>query len=218
VRVTARTSAGDEGLLNIEREVELSGPIHDKGVLILHSYLSALFAHIAPLALNASIVFEQEYHGVEGDSASCAELYALLSSLSGLPIKQGIAVTGAVNQHGEVLPVGGINEKIEGYFRICERMGLDGQQGVLIPQRNRRHLMLDGHLKQAVAQGRFHVYTVAHMSEGLALLTGHESGITDAAGVFAADTVLGRAQKTLQAYRRACQLADHPKAEHKHRH
>jgi predicted ATP-dependent protease len=217
VRVTARTSAGDEGLLNIEREVELSGPIHDKGVLILHSYLSALFAHIAPLALNASIVFEQEYHGVEGDSASCAELYALLSSLSGLPLKQGIAVTGAVNQHGEVLPVGGINEKIEGYFCICERMGLDGQQGVLIPQRNRRHLMLDGHLKQAVAQGRFHVYTVAHVSEGLALLTGHESGITDAAGVFAADTVLGRAQKTLQTYRRACQLADHPKAEHKHR-
>jgi len=111
VRVTARTYAGNEGLLNIEREVEMSGPIHDKGVLILHSYLSALFSHIAPLALNAAIVFEQEYFGVEGDSASCAELYAVLSSLSGLPIRQGIAVTGAVNQHGEVLPVGGINEK-----------------------------------------------------------------------------------------------------------
>jgi predicted ATP-dependent protease len=217
VRVTARTSAGDEGLLNIEREVELSGPIHDKGVLILHSYLSALFAHIAPLALNASIVFEQEYHGVEGDSASCAELYALLSSLSGLPLKQGIAVTGAVNQHGEVLPVGGINEKIEGYFRICERMGLDGQQGVLIPQRNRRHLMLDGHVAQAVADGTFHIYTVAHVSEGMALLTGHESGISAVSGVFLPDTVLGRAQKTLQVYRRACQLADHPRPARKHR-
>ena len=130
---------GEDGLLNIEREVEMSGPIHDKGVLILHNYLSALFTHNAPLALNASIVFEQEYSGVEGDSASCAELYALLSSLSGLPLRQGIAVTGAVNQHGEVLPVGGLNEKIEGYFRICATAGLDGSQGVLIPRRNRRH-------------------------------------------------------------------------------
>src|SRR3989338_778588 len=143
VRVTARTYAGDDGLLNIEREVEMSGPIHDKGVLILHNYLSALFAANAPLALNASIVFEQEYSGVEGDSASCAELYALLSSLSGLPLKQGIAVTGALNQHGEVLPVGGLNEKIEGYFKVCEKLGLDGKQGVLIPGRNRRHLMLE---------------------------------------------------------------------------
>ena len=143
VRVTARTYAGEDGLVNIEREVEMSGPIHDKGVLILQNYLSALFAHIAPLALNAAIVFEQEYNGVEGDSASCAELYALLSSLADLPLRQGIAVTGAVNQHGEVLPVGGINEKIEGYFRVCENFGLDGSQGVLIPHRNRRHLMLE---------------------------------------------------------------------------
>ena len=215
VRVTARTYAGNEGLLNIEREVEMSGPIHDKGVLILHSYLSALFAHLAPLALNASIVFEQEYHGIEGDSASCAELYVVLSSLSNLPLKQGIAVTGAVNQHGEVLPVGGVNEKIEGYFRICQRAGLDGTQGVLIPQRNRRHLMLERGLVDAVAQGLFRIYTAEHASEGIALLTGVSSGMPMGASGYANDSVLGHAQKTLQAYRRACQHVDHPKLPHR---
>jgi predicted ATP-dependent protease len=223
VRVTARTYAGDEGLLNIEREVEMSGPIHDKGVLILHSYLSALFAHMAPLALNASIVFEQEYHGVEGDSASCAELYVLLSSLSGLPLRQGIAVTGAVNLHGDVLPVGGINEKIEGYFRICEKAGLDGQQGVLIPSRNRRHLMLDRPVQDAVAQGLFHIYAAGHVCDGMALLTGFDSGmdVTRTArldpGGYAPESVLGQAQKTLKAFRHACQLADAPKVSSKHR-
>jgi predicted ATP-dependent protease len=215
VRLTARTYAGNEGLLNIEREVEMSGPIHDKGVLILHSYLLALFSFMAPLALNASIVFEQEYQGVEGDSASCAELYALLSSLSGLPLKQGIAVTGALNQHGEVLPVGGINEKIEGYFRICQTAGLDGSQGVLIPHRNRRHLMLDHAVVAAVEQGLFHIYTADHVGAGMALLTGCASGMSETVGVYAPDSVLGRAQKTLQAFRRACQLAENPKAPRK---
>ena len=210
-RVTARTFAGDDGLLNIEREVEMSGPIHDKGVLILQSYLSALFAHIAPLALNASIVFEQEYNGVEGDSASCAELYALLSSLSGLPLKQGIAVTGAVNQHGEVLPVGGVNEKIEGYFRVCEKAGLDGSQGVLIPRRNRRHLMLERKVIEAVAKGLFHIHTAEHASEGLELLTGMPAGTANAAGIYPRGSVLGHAQKTLQAYRRACQASGRQK-------
>jgi predicted ATP-dependent protease len=212
VRVTAHTSAGEDGLINVEREVALSGPIHDKGVLILQSYLSTLFAAQAPLALNATLVFEQEYHGIEGDSASCAELYALLSCLSGLPLKQGIAVTGAVNQHGEVLPVGGINEKIEGFFRICATAGLTGGQGVLIPQRNRRHLMLGSEVTQAVAQGRFHIYTAEHVSEGIELLTGQASGLPGTASGYAPDTVLGQAQKTLQAYRQACQLADSPRA------
>ena len=195
VRVTASTHAGEEGLLNIEREVELSGPIHDKGVLILQSYLSALFAHIAPLALNAAVVFEQEYSGVEGDSASCAEFYALLSSLSGLPLRQGIGVTGAVNQHGEMLPVGGINEKIEGYFRSCELLGLDGQQGVLMPQRNRRDLMLAPRLVEAVAQGRFHIYTADRVSDGMELLTGRRASASWAPQGYPADTVLGRAQR-----------------------
>lgn len=219
VRITARTFAGQEGLLNIEREVDMSGPIHDKGVLILHSYLTALFSHVAPLALNASIVFEQEYSGVEGDSASCAELYALLSSLSGLPLRQGIAITGALNQHGEVLPVGGINEKIEGWFRTCATAGLDGTQGVLIPARNQRHLMLDRSVLDAVERGLFHVYTMGHVSEGIALLTGEASGMSPAellqaqadelAGGAATveDTVMQRAEVTLRAYRRACQVA-----------
>ena len=216
VRVTARTFAGEDGLLNIEREVEMSGPIHDKGVLILQHYLSALFSRIAPLALNASIVFEQEYSGVEGDSASCAELYVLLSSLSGLPLKQSIAVTGAVNQHGEVLPVGGINEKIEGYFGICAAAGLDGSQGVLIPYRNRRHLMLDHKVIEAVEQGLFRIHTVEHVSAGIELLTGLSSGMTDEAGDYPQHSVLGHAQLTLQSYRRACQESHHPKPERKH--
>jgi predicted ATP-dependent protease len=204
VRVTASTHAGEEGLLNIEREVELSGPLHDKGVLILQSYLSGLFAHIAPLALNAAVVFEQEYIGVEGDSASCAEFYALLSSLSGLPLRQAIAVTGAVNQHGEMLPVGAINEKIEGYFRSCELLGLDGRQGVLMPHRNRRHLMLAPRLVEAVSQGRFHIYTADLASDGMELLTQQKFGTLGPQG-YPAETVLGRAQRTLEDYRRACQ-------------
>ena len=211
VRITARSFAGQEGLLNIDREVHMSGPIHDKGVLILHGYLTALFSHVAPLALNASIVFEQEYSGVEGDSASCAELYALLSSLSGLPLRQGIAVTGALNQHGEVLPVGGINEKIEGWFQACSTAGLDGTQGVLIPARNRRHLMLARPILDAVERGLFHVYTAEHVAEGIALLTGQASGMAGATDDMA-DTVLGRAEQTLRAYRRACQSAGHTRA------
>lgn len=217
VRVTARTYAGEEGLLNIEREAKLSGPIHDKGVMILHSYLSALFGHIAPLALNAAVVFEQEYSGVEGDSASCAEFYALLSSLSGLSLKQGIAVTGAVNQHGELLPVGGINEKVEGYFRSCELLGLDGQQGVLIPGRNRQHLMLAPAVVEAVANGRFHIYTADLASQGMELLTGVPFGKL-VAFEYPADTVLGRAQRTLQAYRQSCETpraASNPRRLHR---
>jgi len=152
------------------------------------------------------VVFEQEYSGVEGDSASCAEFYALLSSLSGLPLRQGIAVTGAVNQHGEMLPVGGINEKIEGYFRSCELMGLTGHQGVLIPRRNRRHLMLERRVVEAVEQGRFQIWTADAAGEGMELLTGQRFGELGAGG-YPADTVLGRAQKTLQDYRKACQAS-----------
>jgi predicted ATP-dependent protease len=212
VRLSARTYAGEEGLLNIEREVELSGPLHDKGVFILQNYLAALFAPLAPLCLNASIVFEQQYHGVEGDSASCAELYALLSSLSGLPLRQGIAVTGAVNQHGEVLPVGGINEKIEGWFRVCEAAGLDGSQGVLIPVRNRRHLMLEPRVVDAVARGLFQIHAAAQAGEGIELLTGVPAGELNAAGQYPRDSVLGHAQASLLAFRRACQMQEHPRA------
>jgi predicted ATP-dependent protease len=216
VRLTAHAYAGEDGLLNIEREVELSGPIHDKGVFILQNYLAALFAHLAPLSLNASIVFEQQYHGVEGDSASCAELYALLSALSGLPLKQGIAVTGAVNQHGEVLPVGGINEKIEGWFSVCEAAGLDGSQGVLIPARNRRHLMLAPRVVEAVARGRFHIHAAEHVTAGIELLTGVVAGEPNAAGHYPSDSVLGHVQDTLLAFRRACQMQEHTRTPRRH--
>ncbi|MDD2721080.1 MAG: AAA family ATPase [Gallionella sp.] len=212
VRITARTFAGSDGLLNIEREVEMSGPVHDKGVLILQHYLSALFAHLAPLALSASLVFEQEYHGVEGDSASCAELFALLSSLSGQPVKQGIAVTGALNQHGEVLPVGGINEKIEGYFRVCEAAGLTGSQGVLIPSRNLRHLMLERRVVEAVAHGNFHIHAFEHVLDGAKLLMGLPAGEPDDSGEYPHGTLLARVQKALHGYRRACQANEHPKS------
>ncbi len=208
VRLSARAFAGDTGLLNIEREVELSGPVHDKGVLILEHYLNGLFAANAPLSLSASIAFEQQYHGVEGDSASCAELYALLSALSGLPLAQGLAVTGAVNQHGEVLPVGGINEKIEGWFRVCAHIGLDGRQGVLIPARNHRHLMLAPEVIAAVTAGRFHVYAATTVAEGVERLTGVAAGAADGAGRYPAKSVFGRAQATLQAFRRAWRAVD----------
>ena len=217
VCVSARTFPGKEGVLNIEREVEMSGPNHDKGVFILETYLIALFGHVAPLSLNASLVFEQEYHGVEGDSASCAELIALLSSLSGVPVKQGIAVTGAVNQHGDVLPVGGINEKIEGFFRVCEAAGLDGAQGVLVPRRNLRHLMLGRHVLAAVREGRFHVHAVEDVSEAIELATGVPAGVADEHGNYPHGSVLGAAQKTLHAYRRACHVAEHPPQKVGHR-
>ncbi len=204
VRVTARTYAGERGLLNVEREAALSGPIHDKGMLILQSYLSSLFAHIAPLALEASVAFEQQYSGIEGDSASCAEFYALLSSLAEVPVRQGIAVTGAVNQNGEMMPVGGINQKIEGWFRSCELLGLDGEQGVLIPSRNVRHLMLDRRIVDAVAAGRFHIHAADLASEGMAFLCGMDFGIGGVDG-YPADSVLGRAQRRLQDFRRACE-------------
>ena len=214
VRVTARVFAGENGLMNIAHEVDMSGPIHDKGVLILQNYLSALFAHLAPLAMNASIVFEQEYSGIEGDSASCAEFFALLSALSRVPIKQSIAITGAMNQYGEVLPVGGINDKIEGFFSLCEKTGLNGEQGVLIPHQNKPRLMLNYNVIEAVRKGLFHIYTMKHVTEGIELLTDLPSGITDKRKVkkYPAKTVLDHAEKTLIDFRFACQ-ASHSKSD-----
>lgn len=170
VRITANCYAGAQGVVTIDREVTMSGPTHDKGVLILQSWLRKYFTESNPLNLTASIVFEQEYNGVDGDSASCAELFALVSSLVNLPIKQGFAVTGAMNQHGEVLPVGGLNEKIEGYFRVCQQLGLNGQQGVLLPARNVRHLMLSAEVINAVKNGQFHIMTMNHVLEGIKFL------------------------------------------------
>jgi predicted ATP-dependent protease len=200
IRITARCYPGQKGLINIDREVNMSGPNHDKGIFILQNWLSASFSHLAPLSLNASLVFEQEYNGVEGDSASCAELFALLSSLANLPIQQGIAITGALNQFGEVMPIGGVNEKIEGYFRVCLALGLTGQQGVIIPKRNQRHLLLDNAVVQAVEKGQFHVIAIDHVLEGIAYLTQHS-----------AEIVMTNAQETLAHYRKTLESNSPPK-------
>ncbi|MBI3152806.1 MAG: AAA family ATPase [Chloroflexi bacterium] len=175
-RITARTGVGKAGVINIEREIELGGPIHNKGVMILTGYLNGKFAQETPLAFSASITFEQSYEEVEGDSASSAELYALLSSMSGYPIRQNLAVTGSVNQHGQVQAIGGVNEKIEGFFDVCRMKGLSGDQGVLIPQSNVKNLMLREDVVDAVKAGQFHVYPVSTIDEGIELLTGIEAG------------------------------------------
>ncbi|MEJ2033074.1 MAG: ATP-binding protein [Deltaproteobacteria bacterium] len=175
-RVTARTHMGSNGVVNIDREAKLGGRIHNKGTMILSGYLGGKYALNVPLTLSASITFEQLYEGVEGDSASSTELYALLSSLSELPIRQELAVTGSVNQRGEVQAIGGVNEKIEGFFEVCRAKGLTGSQGVMIPAANCTHLMLREHVVAAVAEGKFHIYPVATIDEGITLLTGTEAG------------------------------------------
>ena len=198
-RITARIRIGRGEVLDIEREVELGGPLHSKGVLILSSFLAARYAADHPLSLSASLVFEQSYGGVDGDSASSAELYALLSALAELPIRQGIAVTGSVNQFGEVQAIGGVNEKIEGFFDICAARGLTGDQGVLIPAANVSHLMLRADVVQAAAGGRFAIYPVTTVDEGIALLTRTPAGEPSADGAFAAGTVNALVQRKLTA-------------------
>ncbi len=188
-RITAKIRLGKGELIDIEREVDLSGAIHSKGVLILSSFLAARFAQRRPLSLSASLAFEQSYGKVDGDSASVAELCALLSALSDLPIQQNFAVTGSVNQHGQVQPIGGVNEKIEGFFDICNRRGLTGTQGVLIPHTNIKHLMLRHDVVEAVADGKFHIWAVSHVDQAVALLTGVEAGEADAEGNYPAGTV-----------------------------
>ena len=188
-RITARTFVGSKGIINIDRETELGGPIHNKGSLILAGYLGGRYAEDIPLALSASITFEQLYEGVEGDSASSSELYALLSSLSGFPIRQDLAVTGSVNQRGEVQAIGGANEKIEGFFAVCRAKGLTGTQGVIIPASNVKHLMLRDEIVEAVRDGKFHIYTVATIDEGIALLTGKEAGEKKKDGSYPEGTV-----------------------------
>jgi len=174
VRITANTYMGRAGVVNIEREIVLSGSTHSKGVLILSAYIGEKFAQDIPLCFNASICFEQLYNGVDGDSASSTELYAILSSLSGIPIKQGIAVTGSVNQKGEIQPIGGVTEKIEGFFEVCKMQGLTGEQGVMIPHQNVRNLTLNSEIIQAVKDEKFHIYPVSTIDEGIEILTGVE--------------------------------------------
>ncbi|MCR4818073.1 MAG: AAA family ATPase [Fretibacterium sp.] len=197
-RITANVFMGHEGVVNIEREVRMTGPIHNKGLMILSSYLGRQYARDMPLSLSARITFEQNYSGIEGDSASSTELYCLLSALAELPLKQGIAVTGSVDQFGNVQPIGGVNEKIEGFFEYCRLRGLTGDQGVMIPQANIRHLMLNPEVIQAVREGKFSVWAVSTIDEGIEILTGVPAGRLLKSGSYTKGSVHGRVRARLR--------------------
>jgi predicted ATP-dependent protease len=197
-RITASIGLGREGLIDIEREAKLGGPIHTKGVMILSGYLTEKYAQDKPLSLTCRVVFEQSYSGVEGDSASSTELYAILSSLSGLPLKQGIAVTGSVNQKGMVQAIGGVNEKIEGFFEICKAKGMHGDLGVLIPASNVPNLMLKEEVVEAAREGKFHLWAVRSIDEGIEVLTGVSAGERQKDGRFPEGTVNYAVDKRLR--------------------
>jgi predicted ATP-dependent protease len=200
MRITATVSAGRDGIIDIEREVKLGGPIHSKGVLILSGYLTGKFSEGKPVSLVARLVFEQSYEGVEGDSASSAELYAILSALSGVPIKQSLAVTGSVNQHGTVQPVGGINQKIEGFYEICKIRGLTGEQGVIIPDSNVKHLMLHDDVINAVEKKQFKIWAVSSIDEGMEILTGLPAGVRVSQGRYPDQSLNGLIARRLDEY------------------
>ncbi|RJQ53273.1 MAG: ATP-dependent protease [Actinobacteria bacterium] len=199
-RITARTHFGRGGVTNIEREVKMSGPIHDKGVLILSGYLAGKYGQNKPIAMGGTITFEQSYEGVEGDSASSTELYALLSSLAEAPIKQNIAVTGSVNQYGHVQPIGGVNRKIEGFFDVCKAKGFTGEQGMLIPKSNVKHLMLREDVVEAIKDGKFHLWAVDSIDEGIEILTGMPAGEQQADGTYPEETINRRVDDRLAEY------------------
>lgn len=202
-RITANTYLGRAGVINIERETKMSGASHSKGVLILSSFLGHKYAQNSPLSVTASLTFEQMYDGVDGDSASSTELYAILSSLSGLPLRQDIAVTGSVNQKGEVQPIGGVTEKIEGFFEVCKIKGITGQQGVMIPEQNVKDLALNEEVITAVGEGKFHIYPIKTIDEGIELLTGVAAGVANKAGEYPAKSVHGRVMARLREYHKA---------------
>ncbi len=199
-RITATVTVGEGDVVNIDRETELSGPVHDKGFLILAGFLRERYGARRPLSLGASLVFEQSYQLIEGDSASCAELFALLSSLADVPIRQGVAVTGSVNQHGEVQPVGAVNEKVEGFYLVCKQAGLSGEQGVIVPAANGRNLMLRDEVVDAVREGRFNVWAIGSVDEGLEILTGLPAGERRPDGTYPEDTVHRRVEERLAEF------------------
>jgi predicted ATP-dependent protease len=202
-RITARVRFGDGDVVDIEREVDLGGALHSKGVLILQGYISGRYATDSPMSLSASLVFEQSYGPVGGDSAASAELYALLSAIGELPLQQGLAVTGSVSQHGEVQAIGSVNEKIEGYYDICKAKGLTGRQGVIIPKSNVQQLMLCENVVNAVRDGQFNIYAVETIDEGMEILTGLPAGEPDEEGDYPDDTVNGRVVARLARTTRA---------------
>jgi lon-related putative ATP-dependent protease len=197
-RITAAVSMGKEGIINIEREAEMSGPTHNKGMLILSGYLRRMFAQNRPLTLAASLAFEQSYGGIDGDSASSTELYALLSALADLPLRQDVAVTGSVNQKGEVQPIGGVNEKIEGFYLCCRHAGLTGRQGVMIPASNVEDLMLKPEVVEAVRAKKFHIWAVKTIDQGIELLTGVKAGERAKDGTYPKTSVYGRVDGKLR--------------------
>lgn len=197
-RITARVYLGKAGIINIERETKMSGKIHEKAIMILSSYLMSKYAIKKPISLSASLTFEQLYEMIEGDSATCAELYALLSSIAEIPLKQNIAVTGSMDQRGEVQPVGGINEKIEGFFEICKIRGFDGTHGVIIPRRNVKHLMLKEEIQKAIKEGAFHIYAIDYVEEGLEILTDIEAGELTPDGTYPEGTINYHIMKKLE--------------------
>ena len=199
-RITSQVRIGKGDFVDIEREISMSGPIHTKGVLILKSLIANRFAKHSPLSLSASIVFEQSYGGVDGDSASSTEYYCLLSAISGLPIKQNIAVTGSINQFGEIQPIGGVNEKIEGFFDVCNHSGLTGDQGVIIPRTNVENLMLRADILQAVEEGKFTIYAIDTVDDGIEILTGVKAGKLNAKGEYPKNSVNYLVQKSLQEF------------------
>ncbi len=189
VRITSQSSAGDEGILDIETEVEMSGPIHSKGMLILSGYLRGRYMKEKSLGFSASIVMEQTYDGIEGDSASSAELVALISSITGQPLRQDLAITGSINQFGKIQPIGGVNEKIEGFYKVCKARGITGTQGAVIPEANTKHLMLNQEVRTAVEKGEFHIYAMEHIDDALELFTGISVGTTDGKGKYPKDSL-----------------------------
>lgn len=201
-RITARTSMGKAGVINIEREADLSGPTHNKGVLILTGYLRSMYAVGKPLVMSASVAFEQSYSGVDGDSASSTEVYAILSSLAEIPLRQDIAVTGSVNQKGEIQPIGGVNQKIEGFFDVCNARGLTGTQGVIIPSKNIQHLMLRHDVIEAVKKGKFHIYAVDTIDDGIEILTGIKAGKRLPNGKFEPGSIHDRVDQKISEYAR----------------
>ena len=196
-RITAQAYAGRAGLINVEREADLSGRIHTKGVLILNGYLGNLFARKKPLALSVSITFEQSYGGIEGDSATAAEFFASVSAISQAPLKQAIGVTGSMNQHGEIQPIGGVNEKVWGFYQFAKEHGFPEGSGVMIPDVNKVNLMLDGEIIEAVRDGKFHIYPVSRIEQGLELMTGQPAGERGADGEYPPDSIYGKCMANL---------------------
>jgi predicted ATP-dependent protease len=211
-RLSVAVSCGKGGVIDIERQAKLGGPIHTKGVMILSGYLNGRFGRSGPLSLSASLTFEQSYSEIEGDSASAAELIALISAIADVPLRQDLAITGSVNQHGQIQAIGGVNEKIEGFFTVCSDKGLTGSQGVLIPRANQRNLMLHSNVIDAVKASKFHIWQISSIEEGLALMTGLEVGQLQPDGSYPEDTVNQRVITRLAEFARFAEPAQEPKS------